>query len=399
MHQPAFPPTTKRGAPRLPRRRAIALGILLLTVAVATAAATSGAPAGTRSVSNQGQEPNLAALKAKIDKYRAKPKFVAPGPPLDASKARGKTIFNIPVSLNIPIVALADKTASQLAKQLGINFVEYANQGQPAQWVQGIKQGIAQKADLIALQYGMDPRLLQPQIAEAHSAGILIQADHLYDKSFIDEQKGDHVDAAVQAPYSLAAELEADYAIWRSKGNVDALIIGTDTRPSKPIVAAITAEFAKQCPNCKVRSISIPLVDWATKIRTTVQSEVLRDKNLNYVIPIFDGMALYAVPAIEAANAGDRVKIVTYNGTPAVLNFLRTGNIVVMDVGESWEWQAWEDIDMSLRALLHLPLHQDTHGNPIRIFDKSNVAQAGVPAKLDDNFGSPTQFLRLWGVK
>ena len=38
--------------------------------------------------------------------------------------------------------------------------------------------------------------------------------------------------------------------------------------------------------------------DWASKVGPTVQSAILSDRELNYVIPIYDGMVQFVMPAI-----------------------------------------------------------------------------------------------------
>src|SRR5262245_19125685 len=59
-----------------------------------------GGPAG-----EQAAKPNLAYVMGQIDKYRAVPKFVAPGPAFDAKKAvTDKSLFIIPASSNVPFV-------------------------------------------------------------------------------------------------------------------------------------------------------------------------------------------------------------------------------------------------------------------------------------------------------
>ena len=42
--------------------------------------------------------------------------------------------------------------------------MQFENQGNPTQWAAGINQAISQKADLIILDAGNDPKLLIPQL-------------------------------------------------------------------------------------------------------------------------------------------------------------------------------------------------------------------------------------------
>ena len=103
---------------------------LTLALAVVLAAAVAVAAAQARSRAGSPIDSALA-------KYSALPTFVAPGPAFDASKLRGKTIFNIPATSNVPFVVQIDQSMAKVAKLFGINFIEYANQGRPSEWVAG----------------------------------------------------------------------------------------------------------------------------------------------------------------------------------------------------------------------------------------------------------------------
>ena len=93
---------------------------LALVAAVALAAALAVAAAQAR-VGAPGP------IDSELAKYSAVPTFVAPGPAFDASKLRGKTIFNIPATSNVPFVVQIDHSMAKVAKLFGINFIEYAN--------------------------------------------------------------------------------------------------------------------------------------------------------------------------------------------------------------------------------------------------------------------------------
>jgi ribose transport system substrate-binding protein len=125
---------------------------------------------------------------------------------------------------------------------------------------------------------------------------------------------------------------------------------------------------------------------------------LLADPAINYVLPIYDSMAQFAAPAIVATNS--KAKIASYNGTPFVLDMIRDGDIVEMDVGESLGWVGMGGIDADMRLLCGLkPVTQ--LNTPAFIFDKSNVATAGKPATFNDGYGDAhiAGFKKLWGVQ
>ena len=60
-------------------------------------------------------------------------------------------------------------------------------------------------------------------------------------------------------------------------------------------------------PACDLRFVDVPIPQWATELRGEVQSALVRDPGIDYVIPIYDSMSQFAVPAIKAQGAASRV--------------------------------------------------------------------------------------------
>jgi ribose transport system substrate-binding protein len=122
--------------------------------------------------SGTGAAAQLAPAQRQINRFRAMPAFVEPGPAFDAvSRLRGKTVFEIPITSEVPFIAGVEGGMRQAAARVGAHLVAYPNQGNPSEWAQGIRTAIADRAAAIVL-LAEDPRLLAPQIAEARRAGI-----------------------------------------------------------------------------------------------------------------------------------------------------------------------------------------------------------------------------------
>ncbi len=149
---------TSRQGRRLSARRAALLCVALLPV---LAAACSGG-GSSQKVSGQA---DVAGASRQIEAFKGIPKFVPPGPGFDATKKlRGKTIFEIPITSEVPFVAAVERGMSEAAAEVHAKLVVYPNQGQPAQWGQGISTAISQHADAITL-FAQDPALLAPRTA------------------------------------------------------------------------------------------------------------------------------------------------------------------------------------------------------------------------------------------
>ncbi len=378
---------------------AIALGGLL--------ALTACSKASTIKAETAVQKPAaaLTAVRQVIDQVKRVPVFSPPGPAFDASKARGKTIVNISLNSTVPFNQIVDRSMREAATVAGVKLVQYTNQGQPSQWIQGINAAIAQHASLITLEGSPDPKLLGPQIAAAHKAGIPVISTHLYDTSYVDTalKALPDVTALVGASHYRAGTLMADYAIVDSGARVRALFIASnEVQPSAGIAAAFSSELARRCPKtCTATVVNIPINDWATKVPTEVQSALIKDPSIKYVVPVFDGMTPFLATGITQAGKTGSVRIVAYNGTASVLQMIQRKNMVIADIGEPLEWLGWANIDEALRVLSGAAPLKDEH-TPLRLFDAENVNDAGRPANQTDGYGDPgafkNGFKKLWGL-
>jgi ribose transport system substrate-binding protein len=378
----------------VPRRWLAASSICLLAALPALAL---GGPSREQA---KAKLPNLAYVQAQITKFRALPKFVAPGPAFDAKKAvQGKNLFIIPASSNVPFVTTIADGMVNVAKGLGLKTTVWQNQGQPSEWVQGMNSAVSQKATNIDLLAGIDPAALTPQITQATGRDVTVTVSHLYD---VNQPVASGLSATVDIPYNQAGRLLADWAILKTKGNTNALVtIINQVNSTKPMVAGIKNEFTKYCgPKCKLTFIDTTIPELQTKLQGQVQTALTRDPKINYVICLYDSaQSPFAEAAIRALGKGKTLKIVTFNGTPDIMKKITKTSIVQMDVGENLDWISRGILDQEMRLMAGLKPSQNPN-IPIRVFDASNVRQAGTPPENGRGFGSAyvAGYNKLWGV-
>jgi ribose transport system substrate-binding protein len=379
--------------------------LVVVALAAVGALVFAGLGSGRRAAT-----PDLDYVAKQVARLKAVPKFTPPGPPVDLKKVRGKTMFLIPLGSQIPFNKVIEQTMRGLAKEAGVKYVYYPNQSQPSQWVAGMQQAITQKADVIVLNTAPDPRLLQPQLAQARKAGIPVVVTHFFDES-AQLPPACHkasatcvagVTANVPAPFNAAGKAEADWIIDDSKGKADVLIIGSmDAAPTAGILATMKAEFARYCGSgCKVAIRDVPVSQWTSKTQSEVQSGLINDPNVNYVLPLYDAMTQFAVPGVVAAGRVGKAKVVSFNGTPFALKMIEDGNVLAMDVGEDLDWLGYANMDQVFRVLSGGKPVRTEH-TPIRIFDKTNIGEAGHPPKNNTGYGTAyvTGYRKLWGLK
>jgi ribose transport system substrate-binding protein len=385
------------------RRRKWLMRRGIVGAAVTAIALTACSTGSTESAGPSAGGGSVAgAVTENVNTYKGLPTFTPPGEPIDPSSLRGKSMFLIPLVPN-PFNQNIQETMQGIAEKVGMTFTIYPNQGTPSEWVQGMNAALTAKPDIIVLSTAPDPRTLQPQLEQAKAAGIPVLVTHFYDDSTpappACEGCAAGVTALVTAPFNVAGKAAADWIIADSGGNANVLLIGgADVLPSPGTLDTISKEFADQCAACKVTVKNIPVSDWNTKAQGEVQSALTADPSINYVYPLYDAMVAGAVPAVQTLGKTGQVKVVSYNGSPYALKYIQDGDIVAMNVGEDTVGIGYASMDQAFRILLGKPtVDQRT---PIRIWDKTNVNEAGVPPVVGQGYGSALSdgFLQLWGL-
>jgi ribose transport system substrate-binding protein len=346
----------------------------------------------------------VAGARRQIEAFRRIPTFVAPGAAFDAAdRVRGKSIFEIPITSEVPFISAVERGMREAAAQVGAKLVVYPNQGQASQWAQGVRTAIARHASAITL-LAQDPALLGPTIAQAqraHIPVIVLRTSGEGEPCPTDPHGHVYGTTCVPGPFEQAGRLEADWVIQAKGGPADVLVIlSSDARSTVPLMRGLRSEFARRCPGCRLRTVDVPIPMWSTRIRTEVESALVRDPGLDYVIPIYDSMSQYVVPAVHASGGHGRVKIAAFNGTPFVLGTLQRGDVVEMDAGENLAWVGWAAMDQAFRVIAARRPVASEH-TPLRVFDAGNVGEAGHPPRFDAGYGNAyvTGYRKLWGVR
>ena len=342
---------------------------------------------------------DLAYFENQLKPFQQKPEFVAPGPPFDARACmKGKSIFSIPVSSANPFTANIEKSMAGVAAKVGFKFTTWENQGQTSQWVQGMNAALTEKPNLVDLLAGTDPRVLVPQVRAVKAAGIPVVASHYNGlQQTAEVHKMEVLDVPID--YFKAGALLVDWAVVQTKGNMNAIVlIATGPLSTDSMMAGLTDEL-KRCPHCKTRVLNVPVVDWGSRITPDVQSALVSDPTINYIIVIYDSMGQFVVPAVTITNSADRVKIDSFNGTPFVIGLIQQGK-VQMDIGENLDWIGHAIIDAEMRIVCNLPQVKNPN-IPFYIFDSHNAKDAGTPPQLSQGYGNAyvEGYDKLWQLK
>jgi ribose transport system substrate-binding protein len=385
----------------LPVRRWVRACALMFAVAT-PAGLAAGCGGGTAGSAFTGTGScDLPYVTKQIDGHKGIAGWTYPGDPFDAKQAAGKTIFSIQENSTNPFTNTVVAGMKEVADKVGVKIVDYPNQGQHTQWIQGIQQAIAQKVDAIVLSGGtIGPIYFKEQALAAERAGIPIIT--VVDRD-LTQTAQPNTAARVGQPYAEAARLDADWIIKQTKCDANVLVLTTNEVIAGDIGSkAAQDEFDRYCGSgCKARFVNVPLSQWSTKIGTTTQTEVSSNQDLNYVFPLYDPMAQFVVPAIQLGGGITRVKVATYNGTPGILRMIQTGDTVEMIVGENETHLGYAAMDQAMRLITGVaPIADGDYGIPLRVFDDSNVDETGDPPGYGVGYGDQWRagFLKAWGL-
>jgi ribose transport system substrate-binding protein len=369
---------------------AVPAAVLLL----AGCAAPSAAPkdAGTAAAAD------LTHASEQVELYSQAPKFESPGDAFDARQVMGgKLLYSIPVNGGLSFTQMYKAAMERLAAGVGFDFKTWQNSGKPAEWGQGIQAAVSAGADAIDLFAGIDPTQVVPQVTLARSKQIPVVASDTYDRS---QTPATSIDLAVNCPCADAARLMVDWVAAKTKGDADVLVLtASDVKASEAGEQAFKDEFAKVCPGCRVKYVDVPTGDWASQVQSQVQSALVADPGMDYVLPVYDTMSIWATQAIKQTGRAGKVKIVTYNGTPSILQMMQEDDVIEMNVGQSNDWMAHIILDQIMRKVGGLPTNAEVSW-PLYIWTKDNVAGAGKPPTDSQGYGDEYRraFTGLWGL-
>ena len=195
--------------------------------------------------------------------------------------------------------------------------------------------------------------LLQAPLRDVKAAGIPVITQFETDPQLpTPEQKDLGVAGQVTFCYSCAGKLIADYAIHDSGGNVNGVSYWSpDDGVGKYETGGMQSEQKRLCPDCQISFKDVLISQWAKQIPSMTQTDLRANPNLNWMLPVYDGMTEFMLPAIHAANAQDKVKIATFNADKTAMHSMANGDVIVADIGSPLKWFGYGVADQTMRVI------------------------------------------------
>jgi ribose transport system substrate-binding protein len=361
-------------------------------------ASSSASGTGTTSSGPAG----VTEAKKLVTQEEQPPAFKGPTSKVDIAKAKGKTVYYVSLTEEIPALHEWGVVLAQQLKAAGVTTQKCDAKGSPDGITTCLQQALAAKPAVIVAQ-ALDTKFIASYIARAKAAGIKFVTAQTGTPG-IPTLSGD--DAEVTFDYAQVGRILADWFVADSgctKGGPQIITSTSSRQPSAAEVVGIQSEVKKLCASLSVPSVQNVLIpDWPTKLATTTRSLLTASPNLKYLLPLYDGMTIYMVPAINGILAAkSSTKVASFNATPVVIqNELAKTSPLAADVGGPNQWYGVALADQVLRVLAgQKPVASEEV--PLRLFTRDNVGT--IDPKKDEStwYGSVNpicEYHKLWGL-
>lgn len=372
------------------------VGTLLLAGVAACGDSKASSSSGD---SSSGDSVAVEAAQGEIVEASTPLTFTPPGPALDASKSAGSSIHIVALNLQVPLLAHIAEYATEIGDELDINVAVHNAANQVTGMQKGIQDAIDQDADALLI-LGVPVDLVRDALAKAKAAGIPVinVLNNPIDMDAPGQGAGEEFFAAVGTDLALGGRLIAEKAIVDTDGNANVLFIDSEGLSPQPPVSAAVKDTLAACSSCTLETKNVPVENWGTDITPLVVTALRADPSINYVITLFDSMAIFATAGVQQAGATGKVHVVSHNGGSAALALVKKGDIMTADPGVSEEWAGWAAIDQAMRGMQGLE-----PGDPMVPYlylDTASVQDVDIDSERDvygDSFVAG--FTALWGLE
>lgn len=391
-------PTASRPAVGNRRVRGHLAAIAAFGLAGIVAACGSSATPST-SGSNSAGGVSGATAKDLIAKALQPPTWQGPTAPVNVSAAKGKSVFLINLVEAIPALHRWSSVTKAQLDALGVNTRICDGQGTPEGITSCLQQAMGAKPDVI-IALALDTDLIKSFITQANAAGIKVITGQT---GVPGTTNGSGAVAEVSFDYPAVGRMLADWYAEDSQCKTAPQIITTTSsrQPSAAEVSGMQSEIARLCPSLQLPAVQNVLIpDWATKLPTLTRSLLDANANLNYLLPLYDGMTIPMLPAIQQLSLSRPIKVASFNATPEVMKAdLATTTPLVADVGGPNDWYGYALADETLRVLAGDAVVTNENV-PLRLFTSANLGTINLSADESTWYGSvdyACNYKKLWG--
>jgi ribose transport system substrate-binding protein len=380
-----------------------ASALLLASCSSGTNDATGASQSPSSSASaSAAADPAAAAAQEKVDQAsQAVDEFTPPGPELgDLSSLKGKTVYYVPANYKIPLFHVVGDSLAEALSSAGVNVNVCDGQASPSSMAGCLTQAIDAKADAV-VSGSIPDDLASVAFQQVRDAGIPL----LYMLT-APAGPGEPEKVGYLTPDNVVLQAtNADWVIADSGGKANVLVVKVTDTPATTLWMdqGALAEYEKTCPSCKVTVLETN-TGQLQKLPSLVSSALVRDPDIAYVQAEFDVTVQPIVQGLQSAGKTDGVKLISGDGTLAVLQMLSEGRFVAASAGYNLDAVGWYGADQVLRMMSGQPSVQNLDFPFRRLFTTENVKKLELTPEAETSgawFGTADYkdgFKKLWGL-
>lgn len=323
------------------------------------------------------------------------------GPESSPPPAKGKTVYVISCSPDTEGCQRDVGGAMEAVEEIGWTAKRLDTKGAPEEFVSSMEQAMNAGADgIIAASFPL-AAIEQPiKKAEAKGVPVVTMIAGNENSEAGADFKGGYF-AEIGADGEEQGRQAADWIISQTQGKATIGILDT---PEFPILGARVAGFeAKfdECPECTIKQkVDVPLVKLASEATSATANFLQANPDVNFLFPTYDGMALFAAPAVKQVGDEGKVEMVAIDGNKPNLAAIEKGESQSASVVAPHEWIGWAAVDEINRAFNGEPVAPEWQpggeGIPSKLLDATNLPPAGEAFTGDIEFKE--EFRKLWGI-
>ncbi|WP_127130339.1 substrate-binding domain-containing protein [Georgenia sp. SYP-B2076] len=351
--------------------------------------------------SSAAADPAAVAAQEKVDQAaKAVEAFTPPGPELgDLSGLKGKTVYYVPANYKIPLFHVVGDAMTEALATAGVDVQVCDGQASPSSMAGCLTQAIDAKADAV-VSGSIPDDLASVAFQQVRDAGIPL----LY-MQVAPAGPGEPTKVGYLTPDNIAIQaVNADWVIADSNGKANVLVVKVTDTPATTLWMdqGPIAEYEKNCPDCKVTVIETN-TGQLQKLPSLVSSAMVRDPDISYVQTEFDVTVQPTLQGLQSAGKADKVKLISQDGTLAVLQMLAEGR-VAGNSGINQNAVGWYGADQVLRMMSGAPSNQNVAFPYQRLFTPENVKDLDLTPEGEASgswYGATDYqdgFKKLWGV-
>jgi ribose transport system substrate-binding protein len=387
-----------------PRRQARfgSLAALAGALALGTALAACGSSSSSNSPSTKSSSdvsPGVKYAQGLVMAGLKQPTAPVPSAAISNLAAlKGKTVYYIPVSADVPAFAITAAAMKAALATVGVKLSVCSGNFTPSGFSSCFAQAIGAHAGAIvsdAIPY----QITQGLITEASKKSIPVVVTDVNIVSPRPSAKNITYISGSNQQYALAQ----DWIIADSGGKANVLELEATDSPTS---AAGTAEFAipalkAHCPGCTVTTLKFSSSN-EQLLPSEISALLLKHPNINYIFSEYDQYVPGVLQGVQQASATSKVKIVAAAAALSGLQNVKSSTPVKAEIADNQVYNGWIDADEALRLMAGQAAV--TYTIPIRLFTSTNIGSvtlsnaAQASGEWFGAFGYQQQFEHLWGV-